>query len=35
MHGSQQTMKNTSRDENARPSDLPPEKSVSRSGSIS
>ena len=31
--GSQQTVENSSRDGNTRPPDLPPEKSVSRSGS--
>ena len=33
--GSQQTMENTSRNGNTRPHDLPPEKSVCRSGSNS
>ena len=33
--GSQQTVANTSRDGNTRPPDLPPEKSVCRSGSNS
>ena len=33
--GSQQTMENSSRDRNIRPPDLPPEKSVCRSGSNS
>ena len=33
--GSQQTVENSSRDGNTRPSDLPPEKSVCRSGSNS
>ena len=33
MCGSQQTVENSSRDGNARPPDLPPEKSVCRSGS--
>ena len=33
--GSQQTVENSSRDGNTRPSDLPPEKSVFRSGSNS
>ena len=33
--GSQQTVENSSRDGNARPPDLPPKKSVCRSGSNS
>ena len=33
--GSQQTVENSSRDENTRPAYLPPEKSVCRSGSNS
>ena len=33
--GSQQTVENSSRDGNTRPPDLPPEKSVCRSGSTS
>jgi len=35
LYGSQQTVENSSRDENTRPPDLPPEKSVCRSRSNS
>ena len=35
LNGSQQTVENSSRDGNTRPLDLPPEKSVCRSGSNS
>ena len=35
LYGSQQTVENSSRDGNTRPPDLPPEKSVCRSGSNS
>ena len=35
MGGSQQTVENSERDGNTRPPDLPPEKSVCRSGSNS
>ena len=35
LYGSQQTVENFSRDRNSRPNDLPPEKSICRSGSKS